>query len=184
MNRVLGVAIRWLAAPVLAALSYVYAPPVSAKHPPSELGTFFATSATVLGAFFIALALLVVASPLGNLRMRRTIGNISFFYLAIGSVAAVAGTLVDWQFWLYRCLLAAAVGSGAAIVIAITRVGIANLRTQRDEIHATLAQVLGRSPDQGAGSGLAAQLAALAELFDRGLLSKDELERVKSKILS
>jgi hypothetical protein len=176
--------IRWGIAPAVSVVTYICAPRVDETNPPADLAVFFATSAALLGTFFIALALLSIASPLANLRIRGIIGYISFFYLALGAIAAVSGTVVTWKYWLYPCFVAVTVGTGTAVVLAITRVGIANVRTQRDEIHANLAQVLGKVPSKDSGSEAADQLAKLADLRDRGAISTEEFERLKARILT
>ena len=74
MNAIL----RWVVAPIIATVPLFFlAPKVDGTHLPSELGTFFATGATLLGTFFIALALLAVASPLAGYRIRQIVGYIS-----------------------------------------------------------------------------------------------------------
>jgi hypothetical protein len=137
--------VRHSIAPIVGIASYFLAPEVDGKHPAAELSTFFATSATVLGAFFIALAVLSLLSPLANLRIREIVGHITLVYLAIGTIVATAGSASSWPDLLYRYLFAMTVGTGIATVVAITRLGIANMDTQRDQLHSALAQLLGAS---------------------------------------
>lgn len=183
MNRPVSAVVRWTVAPVVGVIGYLLAPPVDNKHPPTDLSAFFTTCATLLGTFFIALALLSIASPLADLRIRRIVGKITFVYLALGAIAAAGGTGVTWIYSLYTYFFAVTVGTGIAIMLAITMVGIENLRTQRDEIHANRARFLGGSPETDSSGGLADQLAKLADLHDRGIVTNDEFERAKAKIL-
>lgn len=149
MNAIL----RWVVAPIIATVCFFLAPKVDGTHLPSELGTFFATGATLLGTFFIALALLAVASPLAGYRIRQIVGYISFVYIAVGAVAAVGGTIVAWPYAAYPYFFAITTGSGSAVLVAVTRVGIANLKTQRASDTNRLAQVLGQSNEQAPADG-------------------------------
>jgi hypothetical protein len=126
---------RWGVAPITGAACFFISPTVDKTHPPSELATFFTTGATLLGTFFIALALLSAASPLTNFRIRQIVGFISFVYIALGAIASVSGTIESWPYAAYSYFFAITAGSGSATVLAVTRVGIINLLTQgRDDI--------------------------------------------------
>ena len=109
------------------------------------------TSATLLGTFFIALALLAATSPLSNYHIRRIIGYITFVYIAVGALASVSGTIDSWPFVAYRIFFAVTAGSGSATVIAVTRVGIDNLRIQNQQDLAKQAQDSGRPSSNGQG---------------------------------
>jgi hypothetical protein len=149
MNAIL----RWIVAPVIATACFFLAPKVDSTHLPSELGTFFATGATLLGTFFIALALLTAASPLAGYRIRQIVGYASFIYIAVGAAAAVGGTIVSWPYAAYPYFFAITAGSGSAVLVAVTRVGIANLKTQKADDIKRLAQALGQSDDQSPADG-------------------------------
>jgi hypothetical protein len=138
-------------APVAGAIIYGLTPPVTSKNPPTGLSTFFTTSAALLGTFLIALAVLALISPLASLRIRRIVGQVTFVYLALGIIAAVAGTAIDWPNPLYDYFFATTAGTGIAAVVAVTRVGIENMRIQRDETHSVLAHTLGAT--RGTGNG-------------------------------
>jgi hypothetical protein len=132
-NGKLNAVLRWALAPAVGATCFLLAPKVDSKHPPTDLATFFMTVAALLGAFFIALALLAATSPLTNYHIRQIIGYISFVYIALGALASVSGTIVSWPYAAYPIFFAITAGSGAATVLAVTRVGIANLFTQRQQ---------------------------------------------------
>jgi|SRR5271156_997890 len=135
--------IRYGIAPSLGIASYFISPTVDDTHPAADLSSFFATCASVLATFFIALALLSLISPLANLRLRQIVGQVTFVYLALGAIAAVAGTVGSWPDCLYRYLFAIAVGTGLGTILAVTRVGIENIKILRDQTHSALAQALG-----------------------------------------
>jgi|SRR5215471_5704554 len=185
MSDVKSAVARYLVAPAAGVACYFLAAPrINSEHPATELSVFFSTCATVLATFVIALALLSIVSPLANLRIQKIIGEITFVYLALGIIAAVSGTVVTWHDWVYRYFFAVTTGAGIGTMLAITRVGIVNLRTQRAEIHATLAQLLGRSPDENPRAGPADELTKFADLRDRGAITAEEFEREKAKLLS
>jgi hypothetical protein len=143
-------ALRRFAAPVIAGacfsiVRFGHVLKIDSKHPPSDLGTFFATAAALLGTFFIALALLAVNSSLAGLRIKQIIGYPSYVYIALGAAAAVSGTIESWPYVVYPYFLAITTGAGSAVLIAVTRVGIENLRIQGQEAISRRAQELGRS---------------------------------------
>jgi hypothetical protein len=143
----------WLPAPVIAGIAFAFAPRVTAQRPPTDLSAFFSTAATIMGAFFIALALLSVASRLAAYTITRVAGIGTFVYLAVGVVAAGCGTIQAWPYLAYRYLFAIAVGTGAAALLTLTRIGITNLFSQVKMNTAALAQQLG-TPPAAPGSGV------------------------------
>ena len=132
-HRLANVALRWAVAPIVGAACFIFAPKVNDKHLPSDLGAFFTTSAALLGTFLITLALLAATSPLTSYRIRQIIGYISFVYIALGAIASVSGTIESWPHMAYPIFFAITTGSGFATVLAVTRVGIANLRSQKEQ---------------------------------------------------
>ena len=177
-------AVRYVIAPTAGAACYFFAPRIDASYPPANLGAFFTTCATVLATFFIALALLSVVSPIENLHIRQIIGGITFFYLGLGIIAATSGTITTWHSWVYPYFVAVATGGGVGTVLEITSIGIVNLRTQRDEIHASLAQLLGRPVGDDSRSGSADELTKFANLLDRGAITTEEYESQKARLLT
>ena len=183
MSRRIRAVVRNMVAPAAGIVCYFFTPRVDGKHPPMDLAVFFSTSATVLATIFIALALLSVVSPLANLRIRQIIGEITFVYLALGIVAAVCGTVATWHDWVYPYFFAVTTGAGVETLLAITRFGIANLQTQREEIHANLAQRLGWPQGEDSRSGSADELAKFVDLRDCGAITAEEFERAKAKLI-
>jgi hypothetical protein len=141
------VVLRWAVAPAVGVSCFFLAPTVDSQHSPSNLGTFFMTGATLLGTFFIALALLATTSPLDNYRKGQIVGYITFVYIAAGALASVSGTILSWPYAAYSIFFAITSGSGSATVLAVTRVGIENLSSQRQQDIAALA----RNPGGGRG---------------------------------
>jgi hypothetical protein len=130
-------------APAVGVACFFLAPTVDSKHLPADLGAFFMTGAALLGTFFIALALLAATSPLDNQRKRQVVGYISFVYIALGAIASVSGTIESWPYAAYSIFFAITAGSGSATVLAVTRVGIENLHSQKQQDIIILA----RNPD-------------------------------------
>jgi hypothetical protein len=176
--------VRRSIAPATGLVCYFFAPQVNSKNPSTDLSAFFSTSATLLATFFIALALLSIVSPLANLRIQKIMGEVTFVYLGLGIIAAVSATVVTWHNWVYPYFFAITTGAGIGAMLAITRVGIANLQTQKAEIHASLAQLLGRSPSEDSHSGPADELTKFARLRDQGHITAEEFEREKKKLLT
>jgi hypothetical protein len=144
MSDATDAALRWGVAPVTGVVCFIISPTVDSKHPPSDLATFFTTGATLLGTFFIALALLAATSPQTNFRIRQIVGFISFVYIALGAIASVSGTIESWPYAAYPYFFAITAGSGSATVLAVTRVGITNLLTQSKDDIMRLARNPGR----------------------------------------
>lgn len=148
----------WVPAPVIAVIAFAFAPRVTGQRPPGDLSAFFSTAATIMGAFFIALALLSVASRLAAYTITRVAGVATFLYLTVGVVAAGCGTIQSWPYLAYRYIFAIAVGTGAAALLTLTRIGITNLFSQVKMNTATLAQNLGTpsTPPESSGPSAAA----------------------------
>lgn len=145
-------------APAVGVGAYFVAPYINIEDSASGLSSFYGTCAQVLATFFIALALLTLFSPIAYLRMREIVGHSTFIFLALGIVAAMTGTIDGLPDCLYRYLFAIALGTGIGAVVAVTRVGIANMKIQRDGLINAIAQALGNpgsnnGPDRGCDSG-------------------------------
>jgi hypothetical protein len=136
---------RWIIAPITGVVGFWLAPHVNSKHPPQDLSIFFSTIAMMLGTFFIALALLSIASRVANYRVRGIVGGVTFVYLLIGAIAAASGTVGTWPYSAYPYLFAISVGTSISTLITLTRIGIAYSQAQYEEDTAVQAQILGPS---------------------------------------
>lgn len=142
-NKTLNAALRWVIAPIVAGISFWQAPQENSKHPPSDLSVFFSTVATLLGTFFIALALLSIASRVANYRVRGITGIVTFLYLPLGAITAVCGTIDTWPYSAYPYFFAIAAGTGVSTLVTLTRIGISYAQTQYQEDLAAQAKALG-----------------------------------------
>jgi hypothetical protein len=134
---------RWIIAPIVTSIIFWFAPRVNSKHPPQNLSIFFSTVALLLGTFFIALALLSIASRVANYRIREITGVITFIYLPLGVIVAASGTVDTWPHPAYPYLFAISIGTSVSTLLTLTRIGISYSRTQYEEDTAMQAQMLG-----------------------------------------
>jgi hypothetical protein len=89
----------------------------------SDYSSFFSTTAQVIVAVFIALALELRQMPFEALSTRRLVTGFTLVYIALGAAAACVALLPDLPATLYRWLFATAVAAGSAAVLSVLVIG-------------------------------------------------------------
>jgi hypothetical protein len=126
-------------------LGLALAPDIDRDHPPGALVGFFGTSAQVLAALVVALALFQSGpTPAAGHGARRFLSMWMFPFLGVGLIASVSGLSESLPLWLYRWLFALVVGAGLSVVGATLLIGAGNLQAQREQAVQEQAERLGR----------------------------------------
>jgi hypothetical protein len=114
------------------ALGYAFSPRVDDRHPPVELADFFGSSAQVMAALIVALALFQSGSSAAAGHGARQFLSLALFpLLGVGLAAALAGLIRSLPTCLYAWMFGVVVGAGATALLATVLVGVANIHAQR-----------------------------------------------------
>jgi hypothetical protein len=110
------------------------APDVNDQGGAAALAGFFGTSAQVLAALIVALALFQSGpSQVAGHGARRFLSMWLFPVLGVGLIASVSGLSEFLSPWIYRWLFGLVVGAGLSALGSTLLVGAGNLHAQREQ---------------------------------------------------
>jgi hypothetical protein len=115
---------------VVGVLAYHYGPKVDAHHPATALAAFFSSTASVLAAVLVAIAVLSVMPAAFGLKVHGVIGSATLAWLALGEAAALTGLVPDLVNGAYRVCFGVAAGATLWVFITMMRVAATNLSEQ------------------------------------------------------
>ncbi|WP_125613182.1 hypothetical protein [Specibacter cremeus] len=125
------------------AVSFVLIPDVNTTHPTiNEVTPFFATMTVLFATLLVPLSLLSAFPTRIGHRIRKALRTETFAWLGVGVTASILGMLPTWPPGDYRYGFAVVMAAATAVLVAVVRMGIANLAAQETADDATMARHL------------------------------------------